>query len=256
LTLNTKLINTDNTKLGLGFNATYNDIKITKLTSSVDESYKGIELGGITGGVGNNIQIHSVGYAPNSFYVYQQVYDTDGKPIEGVYVDRNNDNKIDSNDKYHFKRPNAAVTLGLRTDFSYKNLDFNMFWRSSLGNYIYNNVDSNHGYKYQMLNESFPNVINNGTHNVLETNFENGGTDRYMSDYYIQEASFLKLDNLSLGYTFNQVFNLSSLRLFASTQNVLTITDYTGNDPEVYGGIDYNVYPVARTFVLGINVNF
>ena len=162
----------------------------------------------------------------------------------------------DSNDKYHFKRPNADITLGFRTDFSYKNFDFNMFWRSSLGNYMYNNVDANHGFRKQLLNSSFPQVINNGVQSAVDTGFQNGGPERYTSDYYIQDASFLKLDNLSIGYTFDELLNLSSVRLFGAAQNILTITDYTGNDPEVFGGIDYNVYPVAKTFVLGLNVNF
>ncbi len=254
-TINSKLINTDDFKFNIGLNTTYNTLEITKLTANDDEGYQGLEVGGFTGGVGNSIQIHTVGYAPNSFYVYQQVYNTEGKPIEGVYVDRNDDGVINSNDKYRYKRPNADVTFGFNTNLNYKKMDFNMFWRGSVGNYVYNNVDSQHGFQYGMLNESF-NVLNNGVQNVLDSGFQNGGTERYMSDYYIQDASFVKLDNVSLGYTFDKVLSLSHVRLYGSVQNVFTFTNYTGNDPEVFGGIDYNLYPRPRTYVFGFNVNF
>jgi iron complex outermembrane receptor protein len=254
--LNYKAIDVDNKHLNFGFNTAYNTIEITKLTNSTDSNYKGVNIGGFTGGVGNTIQIFSVGYAPYSFYVYQQVYDNSGKPIEGVYVDRNGDGSIDSNDKYRFKKPNADLTFGFNTDFDYKNFDFNMFWRGSLGNYVYNNIDSQHGFRHQMLNESFPNVISNGVSNVLETEFENGGAKRYQSDYYVQDASFVKLDNLTIGYSLKNLKALQKIRLYASVQNVYTFTNYTGLDPEVFGGIDYNVYPKPRTFAFGLNVNF
>ena len=251
-----KLIDQENKHLNFDFNTAYNTIEITKLTNSNDASYSGVEVGGFTGGVGNKIQILSVGYAPYSYYVYQQVYDANGKPIEGVYVDRNNDGTIDSKDKYRFKKPNADLNFGLNTNFDYKNFDFNMFWRGSLGNYVYNNVDSQHGFKNQMLNESFPNVISNGVQNVLETGFENGGAERYLSDYYVQDASFVKLDNVTLGYSFTKLKALQKVRLYASVQNVYTFTKYSGLDPEVFGGIDYNIYPRPRTFAFGLNVNF
>lgn len=260
-TINTKLIDQDDLKLNTSLNATYNTLEITKLTASNDDTYIGLEVNGYTGGVGNTAQIHTVGYAPNSFYVYQQVYDTNGKPVEGVYVDRNGDGQIDSDDKYRFKRPNSDVTLGLNTNLDYKNFDFNMFWRASIGNFVYNNIDSNLGFEYQMLNTSNTDVINNGTRNVLETGFQNGGTNRYLSDYYIQDASFLKLDNLTLGYTLDKYIKKSNVRIYASVQNVLTLTKYTGTDPEtVYNdadsGIDYNTYPRPRSFVFGMNVKF
>ncbi len=253
--VNYKAINQEHKHLNFGFNTAYNTIKITKLTNSNSEDYS-VAVGGFTGGVGNTIQTFSVDYAPFSYYVYQQVYDSNGTPIEGVYVDRNGDGSIDSKDKYRFKKPNADMTFGLNTNFDYKNFDFNMFWRGSIGNYVYNNVDSQHGFKHQMLNDAFPNVISNGVANVLETGFENGGAERYQSDYYIQDASFVKLDNLTIGYSFNKLKALQKVRLYASVQNVYTFTKYTGLDPEVFGGIDYNVYPKPRTFAFGLNVNF
>jgi iron complex outermembrane receptor protein len=255
-TLNSKLISKDDLKLNVSLNATYNTTEITKLTAADDGTSQGVAVGGFTGGVGNTIQVHSVGYAPNSFYVYQQVYDTNGNPVEGVYVDRNNDGLINSDDKYRFKRPSADVTLGFNTNLEYKNFDFNMFWRASIGNYVYNNVDSQHGFQHQMLNNAFPNVINNGVQNAVETGFQNGGANRYLSDYYVQDASFAKLDNLTLGYSFDKFLKESKIRAYVSVQNVLIITDYEGSDPEVFGGIDYNIYPKPRTFAFGLNINF
>lgn len=185
------------------------------------------------------------------------MYDTNGKPLEGVYVDRNNDGVITSADKYRYKKPTADYTVGFTTDLNYKKWNFNMVWRGSFGNYVYNNVDSNLGFRQQLLNAAFPEVISNGVENVLESGFINGGTERYMSDYYVQEASFVKLDNVSVGYNFGNVFGEeSNLSVIGSVQNVLTITDYEGLDPEVSGGIDYNIYPRPRIYMLGVNLNF
>ena len=132
-----------------------------------------------------------------------------------------------------------------------------MSWRGSFGNYAYNNIDSNLGYKQQLLNASFPDVISNGVENVLETGFVNGGTERYLSDYYIQNASFVKLDNLGVGYNFGEIFGgKTTFRLNGTVQNAFTITDYDGIDPEVFGGIDYNIYPRPRIYTLGVNLNF
>lgn len=257
LALNVKPIRTDDLNLSVGLNFTYADTEITQLTTNSDPNYEGVEVGGFSGGVGNTIQRHTVGYAPNSFFVYEQVYDTAGKPIEGVYVDRNNDGVISNADKYRKEKPVADYTFGLTTDLNYKNWNLNMAWRGSIGNYVYNNVDSNLGFNHQLLNAGFPNVISNGVENVLETGFLNGGTERYLSDYYIQEASFVKLDNMSVGYNFGNVFGeTTNFRVTGSAQNVLTITDYEGLDPEVGGGIDYNIYPRPRIYMVGVNLNF
>jgi iron complex outermembrane receptor protein len=255
LSLNAKAIDKENMKLNFGFNAAYNTLEITKLTASDLDTYF-VKQGSITGGVGNYIQAFHVGNAPYAYRVYEQVYDINGKPIEGAYVDRNKDGVISSKDMYYYKKPNADFNFGLNTDFSFKSFDFNMFWRASLGNYIYNNIDSNNAFRYVLLNNAFPDVINNGVVDVLNTNFINGGAERYFSDYYIQDASFVKLDNLTLGYTFKEILTLSKVRIYGSARNVLTITNYSGPDPEVFGGIDYNVYPKAKTYSVGLNVNF
>jgi len=257
LMLNVKPIRTEDLNLNVGLNFTYADTKITQLTTNDGADYEGVPVGGFSGGTGNYIQRHSVGFTPNSFFVYEQVYDTNGKPLEGVYVDRNNDGQISNADKYRFEKPSADFTMGLTTDLNYKKWNLNMAWRANIGNYVYNNVDSNLAFRDQLLNSAFPTVIGNGVENILETSFINGGAARYLSDYYVQEASFVKLDNVSVGYNFGDIFgNESNLSLSGSVQNVLTITDYVGLDPEVGNGIDYNIYPRPRTYMLGVNLNF
>jgi len=264
LMLNIKPIRTDDLNLNVGLNFTYADTEITQLTTNDGPDYEGVPVGIFSGGVGNTVQIHSVGYAPSTFFVYQQVYDSTGKPIEGVYVDRNNDGVITIADKYRNEKPAADFTFGFTTDLNYKKWNFNMAWRGSVGNYAYNNVDSNLGFNHQLLNAAFPNVISNGVENVLETGFINGGAERYLSDYYIQDASFLKLDNISVGYNFGNVLSEgSNLSIIGSAQNIITITDYKGLDPEVGiindnpgGGIDYNIYPRPKIYMIGVNLNF
>ncbi len=257
LSLNVNPIRKDDLNLDIAFNATYNDTEITKLTTNDDPNYEGVETGGFTGGVGNTIQRHTVGYAPSTFFIYQQVYDENNKPIEGVYADRNNDGEITIADKYRYKNPASDVIFGLSANLDYKNWNFTMAWRANVGNYVYNNIDSNLGFGLQLLNPAFPEVISNGVENVLESGFVNGGAERYLSDYYIQDASFIKLDNINIGYRFNNPNNKkANVALSLSGQNLWIITDYTGLDPEVNGGIDYNIYPRPITFMLGLNLTF
>ena len=229
----------------VGVNVSYNKNEITKLTASDDPSYPGVEAGGISGGVGNNIQIQKVGNPINSFYVLQQVYDEAGKPLEGVYVDRNHDGQITDDDRYVYYKPDADVNIGLNTELSYKKWTLSAAFRSSLGNYVYNNVASNTEMKADMWTNNF---ICNRVSTAPETNFQQA---QYKSDYYVQNASFLKLDKVTLAY------NLASwVRLNFTAQNVFTITKYDGVDPEVANGIDNNMYPRSRNFILGASFNF
>ena len=229
----------------LGFNLAWNKNKITKLTASDDPTYVGVETGGITGGTGNNIQLHRVGYPMSSFWVYQQVYDKDGHPLEGVYVDRNGDGKIDNDDRYLYKKPDADVTMGLNTSLSWKRWTLSASARASLGNYVYNNVASNTEMKADMWTNSF---IANRLKSAAFSNFSQA---QYLSDYYVQNASFLKLDKVTLAYQATKW-----LRLNVTAQNVFTITNYDGLDPEVAGGIDYSLYPRPLTILVGANLNF
>ncbi|RKS99752.1 TonB-dependent receptor [Flavobacterium sp. 123] len=254
LSANVIPVKTDNLEWTIGGNVTFQDSKITKLTTVLDNT-PGINVGGYEGATGNTIQNHQVGYAPSSFYVYEQAYGADGKPLDGVYVDRNKDGIITAQDKYRFHKPAADVFYGFNTSLTYKNWDMAMNWRGSWGNFNYNNVDSSKGSYQNILLRSTD--LSNGVANILETGFTTQDTKRYESDYYIQDASFIRLDNVSVGYTFNQKPDSKSLvKVTLAAQNVLLITKYSGLDPEISGGIDNNLYPRPITFTLGLNVNF
>ena len=229
----------------IGINIAYNKNEITRLTASDDPSYPGVETGGISGGVGNNVQIHKVGNPVSSFYVYQQVYDEAGKPLEGVYVDRNHDGQITDDDRYVYYKPDADVNIGLNTELSYKKWTLSASLRSSLGNYVYNNVASNTEMKADMWTNNF---ICNRVATAPYTNFSQA---QYKSDYYVQNASFLKLDKVTLAYNI-----CDWARVNFTAQNLFTITNYDGVDPEVAGGIDNNMYPRSRNFILGASFNF
>ena len=229
----------------IGVNVAYNKNEITRLTASDDPSYLGVETGGISGGVGNNIQIQKVGNPLNSFYVFQQVYDEAGKPLEGVYVDRNHDGQITDDDRYVYYKPDADVNIGLNTELSYKKWTLSASLRSSLGNYVYNNVQSDAEIKADMWTNNF---IANRISSAPYTNFAQA---QYKSDYYVQNASFLKLDRVTLAYNI-----CDWARVHFTAQNIFTITNYKGVDPEVAGGIDNNMYPRSRNFLVGASFNF
>jgi iron complex outermembrane receptor protein len=250
--INGKIISKKDFSWDLGINLTHNKNEITKLTASQDPAYLGVETGGISGGVGNKIQIHSVGHPASSFFVYEQVYDDSKRPIEGVYVDRNGDGQINTKDKYYYKTPVPDVFMGFNSAVVYKNWDLSLAGRISINNYVYNNVDSRNSLGNEIYWPS--GYMRNVTRDFFNTRFEK---TQYWSDYYIQNASFLRLDNVSLGYNFkNLLNNKMDLRLYSTVQNVLVITKYRGLDPEVSGGIDNNVYPRPRTFMLGVSVGF
>lgn len=239
----------------LGFNVTYNKTKIDKLSlnDGANSSYEGVVTGGISGGTGNMIQIHSVGYAPNSFYVYKQLYREDGTPIEGAYADLNGDGVINEQDRYRYKKAEPDVFMGFNTSFSYKNWSLSTSLRSNLGNYMYNNIFSDGGNYSQVLN---PNeFLMNSVTNIRNSQFYSRNS---FSDYYIENASFLKMDYASLAYNFGRIARNPKLNLRANftVQNVFTITNYKGVDPEIAGGIDNNFYPNPRTFSLGLSLNF
>ena len=251
------IIKGDKLNWNVAFNTTYIDRKITSLGVTVP-GFDGYLTGdNIAGGGGNKIEVNSVGFAPESFLVYQQLYDANKKPIAGAYVDRNGDGKIDDGDRYRFHKPAADYTFGLFSTLNYKKFDFTMNWRASLGNYIFDNVSSNLGYSDAGLRRQTD--LSNVSTDYLNTGFtyEDNGTSRYLSDYYIKDASFIKLDNVTLGYTFDKtLLKSASLRFTAGVQNVFVLTKYKGLDPEKFNGIDNNVYPRARTFLFGVNASF
>ena len=255
-TINFQPIRNKNVTWDVALNATYNENKITKLTISNDPKYAGVLTGGISGGTGNTIQIQSVGYAKNSFYTFKQVYDPkSGKPIDNLFEDINRDGLINQNDLYHYKSPDPQAFFGFSTNLTVKKWSAGFVLRANVGNYMYNNRASSTGTLRNIMNPI--GYINNGSTDLLYTNFSGTGTNYYMSDYYVQNASFLKMDNINIGYNVGKVFNnKATLRLNANVQNVFVITKYTGIDPEIYGGIDNNFYPRPRTFVFGLNLTF
>jgi iron complex outermembrane receptor protein len=255
LMVNTQPIRNQSLTWDFGFNVTYNKNEITNLTATDDPNFPGNQAGNISGGTGNKIQINSVGYNRLAFYVYQQVYDESGKPVEDVFVDQNKDGTINEKDLYRYKGPDPDLFFGINTNVLYKKWNAGFVMRGSIGNYMYNNIASSSGTSRNIFNPL--NYLNNGSVDVLESGFVGGGSKYFLSDYYVQNASFLKLDNLYAGYNLGPVFNKkANLRLNANVQNVFVITKYKGIDPEISGGIDNNFYPRPRTFVIGINLDF
>lgn len=247
LGLDIKAVKNENFTLNFNYNASYNKIEITEL------QVNGIDKGGV--GLGGFVQTFREGLSPYAFWVYQQVYDNSGKPIEGAYVDRNGDGEITIADKYNYKKPQADVTMGLMTNATFgKNWDFSMGWRASIGNYVYDQISADRA-QLGNINNIVDSTINNAPVDFSNTLFTE--TNK-VSDYYVKNGSFIKLDNLTLGYTFNNFMGKNaSLRLYGAAQNVLIITKYKNLDPEVFNnGMDNSIYPRARMFTLGINANF
>jgi TonB-linked SusC/RagA family outer membrane protein len=254
--INAVVISKKNVSWSLGFNASSNKNKITKLTATNNPDYLGVAVGGISGGVGNTVQMHSVGYPAYSFYVYQQVYDQNGKPIEGLYVDRNGDGQITDADRYHYEDPAPKFYFGISSDLRIKNWDFSFAGRANFGNYVYNNVSSNMGV-YRFLYHPEGPYLANITTDVSDAGFYN---PQYLSDYYIQNASFFRMDNMAVSYTFKNMNksdkNPVNLGLSFTVNNAFVITKYKGLDPEISNGIDNNIYPRPTTYVVGVNLQF
>jgi len=254
LNINVAVVKNKNFTWDVGFNVAYNKFTITNLSVSQDSLAKLVNyaVGGISGGTGNTIQVHSVGYQPYSFYVLQQVYTTNGKPIEGAYVDQNRDGIINQSDLIHYKSPFAPFTFGFSTGITYKKWSFSTVLRASIGNYMYNNAASNLAVTRNVLNPV--GFLQNSPSAILNTNFYN---NQFFSSYYVENASFLKMDNLSVSYNVGALSNNKyRLRLSLNYQNVFTVTKYTGSDPEIYGGIDNVLYPRPRIITLGANLGF
>jgi iron complex outermembrane receptor protein len=253
--INLNLIENKDMNWTVGFNASYNDRKITNLTL-VDDNAAAVGAGGISGATGIELKYNAVNQSPGAFLVRKQVYDADGKPIYNLYADVNGDGKSDATDKYYYHTPDPKVTMGFSTSFNYKKWTLSTVLRASLGNYIYDNVSSNFGVNYNLL--SVHGNINNVARDFLYTGFSGLNGYQYLSDYYIKNASFVKMDNLGLTYDVGRFLKNSSanLRISANVQNVFTISKYDGIDPESVTGIDNNLYPRPRTYTLGLNLGF
>ncbi len=254
-TVNAIVIESEDLFWEIGFNLAYNKNEITRLTNYDDPNYRGVETGDISGvGVGNTIQINSVGHPLNTFYVYEQVYNSNGKPIEGLYVDRNKDGEITTADKYYAKDPAQDYNMGFSSSIKYKDFDFGFNGRVGIGGQMYNNVIVGGRYQEMTVNEYLTNMPTE----INKSQFE---TAQQYSDYFLEDASFLRIDNITLGYNFTKLlkplfgFDINA-RAFATVQNAFVFTDYSGLDPEVNGGIDNDVYPRPRTFLFGLNLKF
>lgn len=251
ITLNVVPVRNKDVEWEIGANFTYVVPKITNLLVNPDPNFTGVEVGGISGGTGNTIQRHIVGERPSSFYVYKQIYDVNDKPIEGLYEDLNRDGIINEKDLYIYQSPEAKYFLGITSNITVKRFSAGFVMRGSIGNYMYDNVNSNNGVYRQIVNPL--GFLANGTKDYLNTGFVN---NQYFSDYYIKNASFLRMDNINFGYDAGEIAKNVRLRITANIQNVFVITKYGGLDPEISGGIDNTIYPRPRTYVLGLNFDF
>ena len=241
--LNSTLFESDDLKFDISYNVSINDNKITRLDNEQN-------VGGI--GFGAFLQRHETGKSPYSYYVYKQIYDHRGRPIEGSYADLNGDGRINNDDRYFYKDPYADVLMGLTASVTYKDFDLSMASRASLGNYSSN----------RMMAASVENQIwnlgrlSNVHSSYLDTGFLYFSDKNAVSDHHIQNASFFKLDNVTLGWTVDNVIDNNPMRLYISADNLLTITEYEGIDPEITGGLDSNFYPRSRAVALGLDINF
>ncbi len=267
LVLNTVLADKKNIDWNLGFNAAYNKNKIVKLDNSNLPDFLGYEEGGISGDIGQTIQILKVGESSESFRTYQHLYGTDGKPlVDGrdwngdgiidladIYQDQNDDGIVNEQDLVIAKNALPDVILGITSSLRFKKWDMSATIRAHMGNYVYNNVASSTGF-FNRLSDRPP-----VTNNVHKSTFINNFSDKQLkSDVYIENASFMKLDNITFGYTLNTK-SFRQLRVYATASNIFTLTQYSGFDPELpqnTNGIDNNLYPVSRNFLLGVNVDF
>lgn len=254
--INAKPVVTTDWTWDLGFNITYNKNEITKLTTGDSENYYVAAGDNIGGGRDMKAMAHAVGHPASSFYVYQQVYDENGKPIENEFVDRNGDGTINGDDRYFYKKPTADVLMGLTSRLSYKSWDFSFSLRASLNNYMYNSVEAGGSDCNPTSVYSFG-ALNNRPLMGVANNIQNLKDNTLLSDYFVQNASFMKCDNITLGYSFKKLFGAPiGGRVYAAVQNVFTITKYKGLDPEVEKGLDNNIYPRPLTTLIGLSLNF
>lgn len=249
-TLNASPIQTKDWGWDLSFNMTWQKMKVKNLSLTEGSATTNTAVGPSIDGY--QFQVLSEGYAPYMFYVYHQLYDEKtGKPIEGAYADLNDDGSINSSDLYRYHSPAPDFIFGLSTSLRYKNWNLGMSFRANVGNYVYNGMAMSTGAWSTVSYNSYQ--LNNLNHSYLETGFQNR---QYLSDYYVENASFLKMDNLTLGYNFGRITKWVSLNASAMIQNVFCITKYSGVDPEVPNGMDNSFYPRPRTFSLSLGFEF
>jgi iron complex outermembrane receptor protein len=250
LTVNTVPVDMRDWTWNVDVNIAYNRNEIIQLSGEQDNAYN--RFGSTTGAAGGTpLKIHKVGYAAGMYYVYEQVYDASGKPVEGLYVDKNNDGQINEQDLYIYKNATPAVTFGFTTSLRYKMFELRIASHGSLGNYNYNGMDANHAATGEIYRNQF---LSNVYQSALITDF---AMNQELSDYYIQDASFYRIDNITLAWNFDKskIFPLSG-RVYVAVQNPFVFTKYEGLDPEIFGGLDANFYPRPITYMIGLNLTF
>ena len=261
LALSYKILQGGDWNWTVDYNFTYNKNEILDLIDE-DPNYM-VTTGGISSGTGNSCQAHTVGHPASSFWVYQQVYGQDGKPIENCVVDRNGDGVITDDDRYFYKSPMAPVTMGLASRLEYKNWDLGISFRASIGNYVFNDaMDGYHNVSVGAIVGAVSGMyLNNRPIESVADGWDTYHVISCLSDRWVQNGSFLKCDNITLGYSFGELFKTGnwgglSGRVYGTVSNVFCITKYKGIDPEVFGGIDNNIYPRPISGILGLSLNF
>ena len=249
-------VQTNDWHLSIGVNGTFQDTKFTKLNATDDDSYY-IQTSGISHGTGSYVGRHQVGYAPYSYWVFKQLYDSEGMPIQNAFVDLNEDGVINNDDKYCAGDPNPDFYYGLNLKLSYKNWDFGFNGHGSFGYKVFNDFASNNSTAYFDVNAG--NLPNFATA-VKRTGFTQiSGDYQFFSDFYLEDASFFRMDDINLGYTFKDLGKWGgNIRVAASCQNVFVLTKYSGIDPEINStdGVDRTFWPRPRTFSVRLNINF
>lgn len=250
VSLNATPIQTKDWEWNLSYNFTWQNMKVKNLSLIKGGSQTNVKVGSSIDAY--QFQVLSEGYEPYMFYVYHQLYDSKtGKPIEGAYADLNNDGEINESDLYRYHSPAPKYIMGLSTSLRYKQLTLGMSFRANIDNYVYNGMGMSTGaFETVSYNNS---QLNNLNTSFLKTGFK---TRQYLSDYYVENASFLKLDNLSLSYNVGKINKWASLTVSAMVQNVFTITGYSGTDPEVPNGMDNSFYPRPRTYSVSLGLQF
>ena len=250
VSLNATPIQAKDWEWNLSYNFTWQNMKVKNLSLTQGGSQTNVKVGPSIDAY--QFQVLSEGYEPYMFYVYHQLYDSEtGKPIEGAYADLNGDGEINDGDLYRYHSPAPKYIMGLSTSLRYKQLTLGMSFRANIDNYVYNGMGMSTGaWETVSYNNS---QLNNLNTSFLKTGFK---TRQYLSDYYVENASFLKLDNLSLSYNVGKINKWASLTVSAMVQNVFTITGYSGTDPEVPNGMDNSFYPRPRTYSVSLGLQF
>ena len=269
LSLEGRIIDTQDWFWTVSGNLTYNINRIESLVGGAAGYY--IPTGSISSGTSNTIQAFTVGQPAQTFLVYQQIYDKDGRPIEGAVVDRTGEGQINESDMYYYKSPFAPWTAGLSSRLEYKHFDLGISMRANIGNYVFNDREA--GQANVSPNElwALSTYLGNRPRAALENNWQTYDLHGILSDYHVKNASFLKVDNITLGYSFEDVLSGYYVhstdgrfektkgltgRVYVTANNVWCLTKYNGIDPEVFGGIDNNIYPRPFSLLLGVTLNF